>query len=60
MHLASMFELPVVGLFKASDCRRWAPFNTRSLIVQSKTDDGFKQKIEDIVKFTCPNQPSKI
>jgi heptosyltransferase-3 len=60
MHLASMFKLPVVGLFKASDCRRWAPFNTRSLIVQSKTDDGFKQKIEDIVKFTCPNQPSKI
>lgn len=53
MHLASMLGLPVVGLFKISDSKRWGPFNTKSLVLENKCEEDLSRGIEDIVKFAC-------
>jgi len=60
MHLASIIGVPVVGLFKTSNSKRWGPFNTQSLILENKSEEGLKQKIEDIIKFACSNVLRKI
>ena len=60
MHLASMLGLPVVGLFKVSDSKRWGPFNTKSLILENKSEEDLSRRVEDIVKFACSNQSGKI
>ncbi|MFA5008024.1 MAG: glycosyltransferase family 9 protein [Candidatus Omnitrophota bacterium] len=60
MHLASMLRVPVIGLFKTSNSKRWRAFNTQALILENKTDEGLKQKIDDIIKFTCSNILHKI
>ncbi|MDD4182229.1 MAG: glycosyltransferase family 9 protein [Candidatus Omnitrophica bacterium] len=60
MHLASMIRVPVAGLFKTSNSKRWGPFNTQSLILENKSEEGLKQKIEDIIKFACSNVLRKI
>jgi len=60
MHLASIIGAPVVGLFKTSNSKRWGPFNTQSLILEDKSEEGLKQRIEDIIKFACPNLLHKI
>ncbi|MFA5304526.1 MAG: glycosyltransferase family 9 protein [Candidatus Omnitrophota bacterium] len=60
MHLASIFKKPVVGLFKISSSRRWGPFNTQSLILESTDLSAFLAKIEDILKFACANAAGKI
>ena len=51
MHLAAMLDLPVCGLFKASSPKRWGPWGSRAFSVQSKTEGGFIDKIEAIIKF---------
>ena len=55
MHLASALKKPVVGLFNISNAKRWGPFNTSSLIIESTTFKGFMQEIERIIKFACEN-----
>lgn len=60
MHLASILNLPVVGLFRVSNAKRWGPLSTRSLIFESKSIDEFKHGVEDIVKFACVNIKGKI
>jgi len=51
MHLATMLDLPVCGLFKVSDPKRWGPLGSRAFVVESKTEGGFIDKIEAIIKF---------
>ncbi|MFA5271415.1 MAG: glycosyltransferase family 9 protein [Candidatus Omnitrophota bacterium] len=55
MHLASALKKPVVGLFNISNAKRWGPFNTKSLIIESNNLEGFMQKIDEIIKFACDN-----
>ena len=36
MHLASLLKIPVVGLFTISNPKRWGPYKTKSLIIDSR------------------------
>jgi len=54
MHLAAMLDLPVCGLFKVSDPKRWGPWGSRTFFVQSKTEGGFIDQLETIIKFGAP------
>ncbi|MFA6281667.1 MAG: glycosyltransferase family 9 protein [Candidatus Omnitrophota bacterium] len=60
MHLASVLKKPVVGLFNISNAKRWGPFNTKSLIIKSTNLEGFMQKVDEIIKFACDNESSRI
>lgn len=60
MHLASIIGVPVIGLFKASNAKRWGPFATQSLILEGKSEETLRQKVDDIIKFTCSNVLHKI
>ncbi|MDP2923648.1 MAG: glycosyltransferase family 9 protein [Candidatus Omnitrophota bacterium] len=51
MHLASTLKKPVVGLFSISNSKRWGPFNTEALVIESVDLEGFIARIEDIVMF---------
>ena len=51
MHLASALKKPVVGLFNISNAKRWGPFNTEVLVIESVDLEGFIARIEDIVMF---------
>lgn len=51
MHLASMLKVPVVGLFSASNMRRWGPYDTDSLVIQAESERGFVDKIDEIISF---------
>lgn len=60
MHLAALLQKPTVGLFTVSSPKRWGPFHTSSLAIKVHGAEGLAQKIDDIVKFTCSKQISKI
>jgi ADP-heptose:LPS heptosyltransferase len=51
MHLASMLKIPVIGLFRISNPKRWGPFNTESLVIKGNDLDSFIEKLDDIVDF---------
>jgi ADP-heptose:LPS heptosyltransferase len=51
MHLAAMLDLPACGLFKVSDPKRWGPWGGKVFVAQSRTESGFIDKIEAIIKF---------
>jgi len=51
MHLASLLGVPVVGLFKVSNPKRWGPSGKPSLVIKEPTQDGFIRRIDDIVSF---------
>ncbi len=51
MHLASLLNVPVVGLFKATNPKRWGPYKTVSLTIQEKSIEGFIDKIDNILNF---------
>lgn len=57
MHLASVLNIPVVGVFRTTNPQRWGPFNNNSLIVKisSSTETDFSKEIDDIVSFAKNN-----
>ena len=51
LHLASLLKIPVVGLYNQSNPRRWAPYRTKSLVLQGKVSDDFINQIDKIIDF---------
>jgi ADP-heptose:LPS heptosyltransferase len=51
LHLASILKVPVVGLFKASNPRRWGPYFGEHLVIEGRNIECFLNKIDDIVNF---------
>ncbi|MDD5194108.1 MAG: glycosyltransferase family 9 protein [Candidatus Omnitrophica bacterium] len=56
MHLASILEIPTVGLFRASSSRRWGPYQKGSLVIEGADINTFIAKIENIVSFVKKNK----
>lgn len=51
MHLASILNIPVVGLFKVFSPTRWGPFTKNSLVVSASEDDAFLEQCGRIINF---------
>lgn len=51
MHLASLLNVPIAALFKASSPLRWGPWSKETLVIKGKTTTDFINKIEEIVSF---------
>lgn len=51
MHLASILDKPVVGLFNISNPRRWGPWSKENLVVSGINAAEFVSKIETIASF---------
>jgi len=55
MHLASVLKIPVVGLFRSTNPKRWGPYSNRSIVKKGKTSTDFIRQIDDIVNFAKNN-----
>lgn len=51
MHLASLLNVPVVGLFKTSSPLRWGPWSKETIVIKGNTTIDFIGEIEKIVSF---------
>lgn len=51
MHLAATLKLPVVGLFKTTNPKRWGPYATKSLVLQGSCAKDFLEQGEKIYNF---------
>jgi ADP-heptose:LPS heptosyltransferase len=51
MHLASILKVPVVGLFKVSDSKRWGPYFAEHLVIDGRADKSLVNRIGDLIRF---------
>lgn len=52
LHLANFLNIPVVGLYKITNPRRWGPFyGLNSKVIKEDKDEDFIPHIDEILKF---------
>jgi len=51
LHLADILQIPVIGVFKISNPKRWRPYFAKHLVIDLQREEYFLSHIDKIISF---------